>query len=56
MTELAGAATVASAIAALVLDLAAVWSGEPGRSDVVGIAFVTDESSEVAWFAGALLL
>ena len=57
VTELDDPAEIASAIGSLdVLDLAAVWAGEPGRSDVVGVAFVTEpSSSEVAWFAGALL-
>ncbi len=57
VTELDDPAAIASALGSLdVVDLAAVWSGEPGRSDVVGVAFVTDaSSSEVAWFAGALL-
>lgn len=57
VTELDEPAAVAAAISSLdVLDLAAVWSGEPGRSDVVGVAFVTDASSSaVSWFAGAML-
>jgi DNA polymerase-1 len=36
-----------------VLDLAAVWDGEPGRSEIIGVAVVTDPAeSAVAWFAG----
>jgi DNA polymerase-1 len=39
-----------------VVDLAAAWEGEPGRSDLTGIAIVTDPAtSSVAWVAGALL-
>ncbi len=39
-----------------VLDIAGAWSGEPGRSPLVGLAFVTDPSaSEVAWLPAELL-
>ena len=39
-----------------VLDLAAVWEGEPGRSNLEGIAFVIDPSdSTVAWMPGEFL-
>lgn len=39
-----------------VLDLAAVWEAEPGRSALVGLAIVTDPStSEVAWMPGHFL-
>src|SRR5688572_2750011 len=38
------------------LDLAGAWSGEPGRSTLLGLAFVTDpDSSEVAWLPAGLL-
>ena len=45
---------IARQIGALdVLDIAAVWEGEPGRSAVIGVAVVTDgEASDVAWFTG----
>jgi DNA polymerase I len=54
---LADATAVVSALSNVeVLDLAAVWEGEPGRSNVEGIAFVTDAaSSAVAWMPGRLL-
>ncbi|MAT03604.1 MAG: DNA polymerase I [Acidimicrobiaceae bacterium] len=57
VTELGDPAEVAAAIAALeVLDLAAAWSGEAGRSDLLGLAVVTDAAtSEVAWFEGSLV-
>jgi DNA polymerase-1 len=36
------------------LDCVAAWAGEPGRSDLVGLAVVTDlESCEVAWIPAA---
>jgi DNA polymerase-1 len=39
-----------------VLDLAGAWSGEPGRSTLLGLAFVTDPTaSEVAWLPATLL-
>jgi DNA polymerase I len=39
-----------------VLDLAAAWEGEPGRSSLVGLAVVTDASSSaVAWISNVLL-
>ena len=50
-------ATAAAAIAGLdVLDIAATWEGEPGRSRVEGVAFVTDAStSGVAYLPGSFL-
>jgi DNA polymerase-1 len=50
-----------AAIAALAgpgtLDIGAAWSGEPGRSDLVGLAVVTDGASgSVAWIPTELLL
>lgn len=48
------AAAVISGVAAL--DVAARWVGEPGRSDLSGLAVVTDASAaEVAWIGGHLL-
>lgn len=39
-----------------VLDIAAAWEGEPGRSGLHGVAIVTDAAtSSVAWIPGALL-
>ncbi len=39
-----------------VLDVAGGWTGEPGRSPLLGLAFVTDpETSEVAWLPERLL-
>jgi DNA polymerase-1 len=57
VTQLADADSAATTIAAqAVLDVAAAWEGEPGRSPLIGIAFVTDAgASEVAWVAGAHL-
>jgi DNA polymerase-1 len=50
------ASVVAAITTQAVLDVAAVWEGEPGRSPLTGIAIVTDpESSEVAWIAGTHL-
>ena len=50
-------ARAASAISAVeVLDIAASWEGEPGRSSLVGVAFVTDAgTSSVAWMPGEFL-
>jgi DNA polymerase-1 len=40
-----------------VLDIAGSWSGEPGRTMLLGLAFVTDpESAAVAWLPTPLLL
>jgi DNA polymerase-1 len=52
--------TAADAIAALTplqeVSVAGAWVGEPGRSELLGIAAVTDAaSSEVAWVPAALL-
>ncbi len=57
VTELDDASAAAAALTdAAVLDVAAVWEGDPGRSGLVGIAFVTDAAtSSVAWVPGALL-
>jgi len=51
VTELADPAAASAAItAASPLDLAGAWSGTPGRSDLLGIAFVTDPATNaVAW-------
>ena len=50
-------AAAAAAIAGLdVLDIAAAWDGEPGRSNLQGIALVTDPAtSAVCWIPGALM-
>ncbi|QQS24599.1 MAG: DNA polymerase I [Actinomycetota bacterium] len=46
-----------AALAALpVRDLAPAWAGEPGRSELIGVAVVTDPSvGEVAWIPGSQL-
>src|SRR4029453_6198678 len=42
--------------AAETLDIAGAWSGEPGRSTLLGLTFVTDpSSSDVAWLPAPLL-
>jgi DNA polymerase-1 len=54
VTTMETPAEAAAAIAAqAVLDLAGVWTGERGRSELAGLAFVTDPSvSTVAWVPG----
>jgi DNA polymerase I len=56
ITPIESAAAAASLLAGLdVLDLAGSWTGEPGRSPLVGIAVVTDaERAEVAWIPAEL--
>ena len=51
------AAAAAAAISAVdVLDVAASWEGEPGRSTLLGVALVTDPAaSAVAWLPGELM-
>ena len=51
------AAAAAAAISAVgVLDIAAAWEGEPGRSALLGVAIVTDPAtSSVAWLPGELM-
>lgn len=57
VTTATEAAAVAASIAALdALDLAAAWTGEPGRSPLSGIAVVTDAAvADVLWIPAALL-
>ena len=57
VSELGDPAEAAAAIAAArPLDVAAAWAGTPGRSDLLGIAFVRDPSlSAVAWVPIATL-
>jgi DNA polymerase I len=57
VTELDDPAAIAATIAAQpVLDIAAAWEGEPGRSPLTGIAIVLDpDASAVGWIAGAHL-
>jgi DNA polymerase I len=52
----ADSAAAAKAIAAAdTLDVAAAWADEPGRSELLGIAFTTDdEACEVVWVDGAV--
>ncbi len=52
--------SVGDAVAAIegvaALDVAATWTGDPGRTDLVGLAVVTDaESADVAWIPARLL-
>jgi DNA polymerase-1 len=51
LVEFPDAESASAAIAAQpVLDVAGAWAGEPGRSELLGIAFVTDaDQSEAAW-------
>ncbi|MFZ9629025.1 MAG: DNA polymerase I [Ilumatobacteraceae bacterium] len=51
LTDVATAAAAAALVQRLaVLDLAAAWAGDPGRSDLLGLAIVTDAAAaEVAW-------
>ena len=55
--QFAEVAAAAAMVAGLeVLDVAAAWSGEPGRSELLGIAVVTDPAAAaVAWIPGAVL-
>jgi DNA polymerase-1 len=57
VTTLATADDAAAAITAqAVLDVAGVWSGEPGRSALLGLAFVTEPAmSGVAWVGPELI-
>lgn len=57
VTEMETAADAAAAIKGVAaLDVAAAWMGDPGRTDVIGLAVVTDpESAEVAWIPAPLL-
>ncbi len=57
VTALTSAADAARLISAAEhLDIAAAWTGEPGRSFLTGIAIVTDgTSSEVAWISSELI-
>ncbi|MFM2183624.1 MAG: polymerase, partial [Actinomycetota bacterium] len=57
--EIAVLATPAEAAALVgrlgILDVAAAWTGEPGRSEVAGLAIVVDgESADVAWLPAAV--
>lgn len=52
--------SVAEAVAAIkgvsALDLSATWAGDPGRTDLTGLALVTDPASaDVAWIPADLL-
>jgi DNA polymerase-1 len=56
VTEVTSVAEAAALVAAqTTLDAVAAWEGEPGRSQVAGLAVVTDPAvGEVAWFPGAV--
>ena len=51
ITDLTEAGAAVGAITAVAsLDVVCSWVGEPGRSDLIGLAFVTDrDACEVAW-------
>jgi DNA polymerase-1 len=57
VTEIETSSAAAEVISGVeALDVAAAWVGEPGSSELTGLAVVTDpESAEVAWIAGPLL-
>ena len=57
VTEMETAADAAAAIKGVAaLDLAATWVGDPGRTELVGLAVVIDpDAAEVAWIPAALL-
>ncbi|MFK7918969.1 MAG: DNA polymerase I [Ilumatobacter sp.] len=57
VTEMETAADAVAAITGVAaLDVAATWMGDPGRTDLVGLAVVTDpDTAEVAWIPAALL-
>ncbi len=57
ITDLSDVASAVRVISPLpVLDVVAAWSGEPGRSELIGLAVVTDvEACEVAWIPAGVL-
>lgn len=57
VTEMETAADAVAAITGVAaLDVAATWMGDPGRTDLIGLAVVTDpDAAEVAWIPAALL-
>lgn len=57
VTEIETATEAAAVIAGVqALDVSATWAGDAGRTDLVGLAVVTDpESAEVAWIPATLL-
>jgi DNA polymerase-1 len=60
VAEIAECASVDEALALIerlpTLDVAAGWAGEPGRSDLVGLAVVVDgDAAEVAWIPSGVL-
>ncbi|MEP7203224.1 MAG: DNA polymerase I [Ilumatobacteraceae bacterium] len=57
ISDVAAAGAAVSTINSLpVLDVVAAWSGDPGRSELIGLAVVTDlEACEVAWIPAAIL-
>ncbi len=58
LTDVADAAAAAALIGSLaVLDVIPAWSGEAGRSELVGLAVVTDPAgAEVSWIPGDVCL
>ncbi len=57
ITDLTDAGAAVSAITALAsLDVVCSWAGEPGRSDLIGLAIVTDrDACEVAWIPAEIV-
>ncbi len=57
VTDLTDAAEIVPALSSLEhLDLGVAWVGEPGRSEIVGVAVTRDETSaDVVWIADAAL-
>ena len=57
ITDFAKAADAVGLInTSVTLDLIAAWAGEPGRSDVNGLAIVTDpDAADVAWLPAAVV-
>ncbi|MEY2523375.1 MAG: polymerase, partial [Ilumatobacteraceae bacterium] len=57
IADVTDAAAAVSMISSLpLLDVVAAWSGDPGRSDLIGLAVVTDvDSCEVTWIPAEIL-
>ncbi|HAP77129.1 MAG TPA: DNA polymerase I [Acidimicrobiaceae bacterium] len=57
VTDVADVAAAAALVSGLeTLDVIAAWAGEPGRSDVSGLAVVTDAAAaEVVWLPAAVV-
>jgi DNA polymerase-1 len=57
ITDIVDPASAVTTITSLqILDVVVAWSGEPGRSDLVGLAVVTErDTCEVAWIPAAVV-